>query len=171
MSVVIRPAVLDDVETIREVERRAGEQFRAIGMSSVADAEVPPPALIAPFVVMGRLWVDDHGDGPVAFVVASVVDDCAHILQVSVVPERRGERLGAALIDHVESWAKAEGWPALTLTTFRDVAWNRPYYERLGFSELRPEPGTQLSDLMIHEANEFGPGTRVAMWRRIRTAS
>jgi hypothetical protein len=60
---------------------------------------------------------------------------------------------------------------ALTLSTLRDVAWNRSYYERLGFSELTPQPGTQLSNLIDDEAKDFDPATRIAMWRRISTAS
>ena len=82
-------------------------------MSSVADAELSSHAMLAEFIVERRLWVVDDGAGPVAFIAASVVDDCAHIVQVSTVPERRGERLGATLIDHVESWATSEGHRAL----------------------------------------------------------
>jgi len=140
-------------------------------MASVADAEVPSHATLAEFVAEKRLGVLGDGAGPVAFIAASVVDDDAHIVQVSALPERRGERLGAALIDHVESWASSQGHRALTLSTFRDVAWNRPYYERLGFSELTPQPGSQLSNLIDDEANDFDPKTRIAMWRRVSTAS
>lgn len=168
---MIRLAVLDDIEGIRDIERRAGEQFREIGMASVADAELPSHAMLAEFVAEKRLWVLDDGSGPVAFIAASVVDDCAHIVQVSALPERRGERLGATLINHVESWATSQGHRALTLLTFRDVAWNRPYYERLGFSELTPQPGSQLSNLIDDEAKDFDSATRIAMWRRISTAS
>jgi len=168
---MIRLAVLEDIEAIRDIERRAGEQFREIGMASVADADVPSHAMLAEFVAEKRLWVLDDGAGPVAFIAASVVDDDAHIVQVSALPERRGERLGATLINHVESWASSQGHRALTLSTFRDVAWNRPYYERLGFSELTPQPGSQLSNLIDDEAKDFDSATRIAMWRRISTAS
>jgi hypothetical protein len=30
----------------------------------------------------------------------------------------------------------ADGYPAVTLTTFRDVPWNAPFYTRLGFAML-----------------------------------
>jgi hypothetical protein len=32
--------------------------------------------------------------------------------------------------------AAGRGVPALTLTTFRDVPWNAPYYARIGFRVL-----------------------------------
>ena len=34
--------------------------------------------------------------------------------------------------------AMAEARPTLTLTTFRDVPWNAPYYERMGFVVFEP---------------------------------
>ena len=155
---MIRLAELDDIAAIRDIERKAGEPFREIGMTSVADAELPSHALLAGFVTEQRMWVVDDGAGPVAFIAASVVDDAAHVVQVSVLPERRGERLGAGLTDHLESWARSKGLRALTLTTFRDVPWNGPYYARIGFSELTPQPGTQLATLFDAEAKDFAPG-------------
>ncbi len=166
---MIRVAVPEDIEAIRDIERKAGEQFREIGMASVADAELPSHALLAELIAGGRMWVFDEGAGPVAFIAASVVDDSVHIVQVSVLPERRGERLGAGLINHLESWATTKGHRDLTLTTFRDVPWNSPYYERLGFSELTPQPGTQFAKLVDAEAEDFDPKTRVAMRRRAAT--
>ena len=44
--------------------------------------------------------------------------------------------LGAALLDHAATGAQRHGLAALTLTTFTDVPWNAPYYERLGFRHL-----------------------------------
>lgn len=167
---MIRLAALDDVEYIPMIESQAGELFRKIGMDSIADAPVPSLELVTRYVEERRLWVYDDGAGPVAFVVASVVDDCAHIVQVSVVPERRGESLGAALIDEVESWARSHGLCALTLTTFRDVPWNEPYYQRIGFSEVRPPPGSELADLVCEEARELDAAARVTMRREISMA-
>jgi hypothetical protein len=48
--------------------------------------------------------------------------------------QRRG--LGGALVSTVCTWARAQGCPTVTLTTFRDVPWNGPFYQELGFSEL-----------------------------------
>ena len=42
--------------------------------------------------------------------------------------------------------ARTEGRPALTLTTFGDVPWNAPYYQRLGFVIVDPaEQGPELA--------------------------
>ena len=80
----------------------------------------------------------DADDRPVAYLISAVVDGCAHVEQVSVAPAHARRGLGAALIDHLAAVAAAEGRPAVTLTTFRDVPWNAPYYERLGFRVIAP---------------------------------
>ena len=44
--------------------------------------------------------------------------------------------------------------PAVTLTTFRDVPWNAPYYERLGFRTLAADEITPgLAAIRAHEAD------------------
>src|SRR5262249_58850809 len=36
-------------------------------------------------------------------------------------------------------WAASRGFRALTLSTFRDVPWNAPFYERRGFRAIPPD--------------------------------
>ena len=63
-----------------------------------------------------------------------------------------------------------EGRAALTLTTFRDVPWNAPYYRRLGFAVLASaDQGPQLRALVAREAATIpGGAPRVAMRRAVR---
>jgi len=37
---------------------------------------------------------------------------------------------------HVCQWAAAAGYESVSLTTFRDIPWNMPFYARLGFSAV-----------------------------------
>jgi GNAT superfamily N-acetyltransferase len=150
---VIRLARPDEVDAIREVEHRAGERYRTVGLGLVADSDGSPPEVVAEFIEGGRAWVFDEGAGPIGFVLASAIDGCAHIEQVSALPRGRG--IGAALIRQVEAWAISEGLPALTLSTFRDVPWNAPYYECLGFSEF--QPGPQLAALDVADHRKYDP--------------
>lgn len=48
--------------------------------------------------------------------------------------DRQG--LGTALLEAVCSWAKARGFPAVTLSTFRDVPSDGPFYRRLASASL-----------------------------------
>ena len=92
------------------------------------------------FARAGRSWVAVGEDGrPVGYAVVEVLDGCAHIEQVSVELEHQGRGVGGALMREVEAWAAGRDLGALTLTTFSDVAWNRPLYEHLGFSVVSEE--------------------------------
>ncbi|ATL71770.1 GNAT family N-acetyltransferase [Nocardia terpenica] len=112
-------------------------------MSSVAEDEPPSIEQLRAFADDGRAWViADATDTPIAYLILDLVDGNAHIDQVSVHPDHAGRRLGRDLVEYAAEWAVARGIPALTLTTFTEVPWNGPYYERLGFHRLAVERET-----------------------------
>jgi predicted N-acetyltransferase YhbS len=48
-----------------------------------------------------------------------------------------GQRgIGSALVETVCDWAKLQGYPALSLSTFRDLPWSASFYANLGFRML-----------------------------------
>ena len=144
---MIRLASPGDLPALIDVEREAGALFRDVGMDAIADDDPGSVAELAVYQSAGRAWVSvDAADRPVAYLVADVVDGCAHIEQVSVRPAHARRGLGSALIETLAEWAAARGLRALTLTTFAAVPWNAPYYERLRFR-------------VVPEA-EIGPGLR-----------
>jgi GNAT superfamily N-acetyltransferase len=166
----IRPARPDELEALRSIERDAGRAFAAIGMPEIAGDEPRSVAELELFRVQGRALVAvDRRDRPAAYLLAEVVDGCAHVEQVSVAAAHAGQGLGAALIEHLAAAARGEGRPAVTLTTFRDVPWNAPYFERLGFSIVAPaDQGPELAALVAREAVSIpGDAPRVAMRRPI----
>ncbi len=75
---------------------------------------------------------------------------------MSVHPDAAGHRLGQALIDRADAWAVDDGLSALTLTTFVSVAWNGPYYERLGFRYI--DPADETPGLSAIRAEERAAG-------------
>jgi len=84
-----------------------------------------------------RIWVADGQDGrPLGFAVANVLDGLAHLEELDVVPDAGGRGIGTGLVATVCDWAAAQGFPAITLSTFRRVPWNEPFYARLGFRTL-----------------------------------
>ncbi|MEU9762972.1 GNAT family N-acetyltransferase [Streptomyces sp. NPDC047987] len=134
---LIRTARLCDLPLLQDMERAAGEPFRSLGMAAVADDEPLPLDVLEDYRRAGRAWVAVDGDDrPVGYLIADEVDGAAHIEQVTVHPSAARRRLGSRLIDHLAQWAAGRGLDALTLTTFRQVPWNAPYYARLGFRFL-----------------------------------
>lgn len=152
---MIRYAQENDLPLMQDIERAAGRMFAAIGMHRVADD--PPLALsvLREHARRHEAWVwCDANDLPVAYALAVPLDGAMHIEQVSVDPAQSGRGIGRRLIDHIGMTARRQGIRALTLTTFTNVPWNGPYYERLGFASI---PQSALS-----------PG--LAEIRRIETA-
>jgi len=163
VGVTIRPAREDDIETLRDIERRAGARFRDVGLGHIADAEPFAAEELTAFIDAGRAWV--AGETPCGYAVATVVDGNGHLEQISVDPAHQGNGVGRALIDRVCDWARAIGATGLTLTTFTDVPWNGPLYQHLGFVVLdEHELGSELRAVRAHEA-ELGldPAQRVCM--------
>jgi GNAT superfamily N-acetyltransferase len=168
---VIRPAHRDDFARLQAIEVAAGAAFRDVGMPEIADDDPPSLDTLAAYCAAGRAWVvadaDADGEPALGYVLVDVVDGCAHVEQVSVHPDAARRRLGAQLLDHVGAWAASSGLAAVTLTTFRAVAWNAPYYERCGFRVLADdELGPELLAVRdLESAHGLDPSQRVCMRR------
>ncbi|RRD47232.1 GNAT family N-acetyltransferase, partial [Arachnia propionica] len=150
---MIRPAVPDDLLRIIEVERAADAMFTTVGLSVVVDAPQTTAEDHAPAQEAGRLLVacaEEHG--VVGFIRVDLVDGQAHLEQVSVHPAAAGHGIGAQLMAAAEEWAVDRGLTRVTLCTYRDVPWNAPYYQRLGWEVLPDDAlGPELSALRRHE--------------------
>ena len=165
--VTIRTARQDELQLLRTLELAAGVLFRRIGMTDIAEHPPPPLQLFEQARQAGRLWVTaDADDQPTGFVLVTLVDGAAHIEQISVHPDHQGQGLGRADDRPRGAWAAEQGLPALTLSTFRSVPWNGPYYARLGFLELSDELTSGLIELLAAET-AFGldPAERIFMRR------
>jgi GNAT superfamily N-acetyltransferase len=116
----------------------------------------------------GRLWVVLADDAPVGFAHVEVIDAAtAHLEEIDVLPAHGRRGLGTRLVMHVCRWADTHGFESVTLTTFRNVPWNMPFYERLGFrviptSELSPALRTVVQD---ETRRGLDPSRRVVMKR------
>lgn len=136
----IRPATPAELPALQDIERAAGAPFRGLGMPEIADDEPPALDVLEHYRRAGRCWVaPDPRDRPVAYLLAEPVDGALHIEQVSVHPRAARRGVGRALLAHAADHAREEGLTSLTLTTFTEVPWNAPYYERLGFRPLPEE--------------------------------
>ena len=175
---MIRRAEPRDLRRLQDIERAAGTAFRGIGMAAVADDDPPSLGTLEAYRARGRAWVasDDGAAGgvgddvAVAYLLVDVVDGAAHVEQVSVDPAHAGRGWGRRLIDTAAGWAGEQGLAAVTLTTFAEVAWNAPYYARLGFTVVPDaELGPGLLAVRRHE-RELGLDAwpRVVMRRPVR---
>jgi GNAT superfamily N-acetyltransferase len=139
----IRLARSDEVPRLREIEDEAGTIFSGLGLIDEAlDASFPLDDL-ARLVGLGQVWVGClEEDLPVGMVIASVREGAVYVEEMDVLPAHGRRGLGARLLGRVCSWAEAQGHAAVTLSTFRDVPWNGPFYRKHGFRDLQPAEWT-----------------------------
>jgi GNAT superfamily N-acetyltransferase len=154
-----------DLSLLPAIERAAAQLLRGHAPEYVLN-EVTECDTLANAARDGLLWVALAGDAPVGFaLVEMLADDLPHLDEVDVEPSHGRRGLGTALVRAVCEWATASGFSMLTLTTFRAVPWNLPFYARLGFVEiprdlLRPELAAVVSN---EAARGLAPETRAVM--------
>lgn len=169
---VIRLAVPAEVHWLREIERAAGVRFGEVGMADIAAATPMAIERLVAYARAGRAWVAVDDGEVVGYVVVDVVDGAAHVEQISVDARYQGRGYARAGLAQVQRWAAAQGLAALTLSTFAEVAWNRPLDEHLGFTVLGD--GELSAGLRaVREAETCGgldPSLRVCMRRVIPAA-
>jgi len=102
-------------------------------------------------------------------VIGSVLDGMAYVEELDVVPAHGRRGLGSRLLGHVFAWGAAQGCAAVTLSTFRDVPWNGPFYRRHGFRDLAPEEWTPGMPAIRQREIAVGlkPDARVFMRREL----
>jgi GNAT superfamily N-acetyltransferase len=153
----IREPRPDELPYLQDIERDAGRWFRDIGMSEVADDEPPSIEDLTKYLQAGRVWVvTGPSEVPVAYLLIEPVDGNLHIEQVSVHSDHARRGLGRRLVEHAADHARAAHVEALTLTTFADVPWNAPYYERCGFRVLTQQELTPGLVAIRHKEAERG---------------
>lgn len=164
-DLLIRPARPDEAAALAAIEDAAAAQFARIGMDLGAVAS--DPAAIAARAADGAVLAASLGGRLTGFAIVTVVDGNAHLAELDVAPDVQRRGIGRRLIEAVADQAHAAGHHRLTLTTFRDVPWNGPWYRRLGFTELDPAAqGPALRQIRQDEARRIDPlGPRIAMAR------
>jgi GNAT superfamily N-acetyltransferase len=139
----IRLARPGEVSRLRAIEDEADAIFSGLGLIDEAlDVSFPLDHLVR-LVAMGQVWVAcDADDLPVGVVIASVREGGGYVEELDVLPAHGRRGLGTRLLTRICAWAKAQGFAAVTLSTFRDVPWNGPFYRKHGFRDLEPEEWT-----------------------------
>lgn len=148
---VVRLAGPEHVDQLPDIERAAATRFGDSLPESVLLHVTPVDNLVVAQQA-GLLWVALEPAGiPVGFAVASICGRRVHLDELDVSPEHGRQGVGSALVEAIEDYALNSGCVEITLTTFRDVPWNAPFYARVGFEvipeqELDAEVVRRLSD-------------------------
>jgi GNAT superfamily N-acetyltransferase len=165
----IRPAWRSELPAIREIEREAAQRFLDTQEAWIAEDPPAPETLLAARLEAGGLWVATlDGQRPIAAIRFRALDEALYIEQLDVLPAFAGRRLGAALLDRAEALAHEAGLSAVILSTFRDIPWNAPWYERIGFKVIDVLSAELEAIQSDHEARGLDESKRVFMRREAR---
>jgi 4-diphosphocytidyl-2-C-methyl-D-erythritol kinase len=172
VSYSIRPARPGDLDALPAIEYRARELFEdcieATGLTREFLERVSTVEDFSDAQADGTLWVAESDAGElVGFAIVVFVGGLPHLDELDVLPEHGRRGIGSRLLDAVCQWAADAGYGAVTLSTFRYVPWNLPFYARRGF---RVVPPADLSDEYValvenEEARGLRTDLRVVMIR------
>ena len=163
----------EHLAVLADIELAAATMLQGHAPASVLEETIPRAKLILA-QQEERLWIALFKDIPVGFaLVEMLAEDLPHLQEMDVTPDHGRRGLGTALLDAVLDWVARSGHQQLTLTTFRNVPWNMPFYSRRGFveipaHELRPELEAIVRDEAgrgLDRAHRVVMGNRVKAWR------
>ena len=166
IACTIRPARTGDVAVLQMIEHDAARRYAShddtrfcLALPNRGDDEH------AHVRTDGLALVAEVAGEPIGFILILPMDGRAHILEFAVTLDQQGRGYGRALIAAAEEWAASKRFHEMTLTTFRDVDWNAPFYARLGYDPF--DVGPDRLELGALIADEIAAGVhsapRVAM--------
>lgn len=143
LNITVRPTRPGNVTALPAIERAAGKRFRDYPeLAWLAEGDVISAEQHLDYAERGLSWLAVANELPVGFILAETHVSSLFIVELSVHLDWQGKGIGRRLIACVADQARKRGLASLTLTTFRDVPWNAPFYARLGFemiTTLTPE--------------------------------
>lgn len=161
-----RPA---DLPLLPAIELAAARLLAGHAPESVL-AETTSQDVLRRVQSIGQLWVALADEVPVGFAHVEIFETAsAHLDEIDVHPNHGRRGLGTKLVTAVCSWAANLGYESITLSTFRDVPWNMPFYARLGFGVIPPEQLTPTLLAVVQDETRRGldPERRVVMRRAL----
>ena len=165
---MIRAAQPHEIRLLPQIENAADRRYARVGLKRVFDMPAHSIAVLERGRRQGLLWVAVSPRGRVVgFALMEIEGGEAWLGQLSVLDRFQRRGLGAALIERCARTARSLGHAQLLLTTYRGVAWNQPWYERRGFTEVpRGAFNRPLRVVLLRGISHGHPVWRRALMKR-----
>ena len=167
----ISPGEPDDIPALIAVDKAASVLFEPTGLLEAAALNDHVPADVFEIEMpKGNVFVTRNQHGwAVGFALIRSRGEGLYLDQVSVHPDHGQKGLGRALVIRVITEAERRNLPHVSLSTFRDLAWNGPFYASIGFKEI-PHDRLETYMLEIEEAQRpfMDVSKRCFMRRKVR---
>jgi GNAT superfamily N-acetyltransferase len=137
----VRPARGNEVGELQNIDLASATLFRGTGLidfGPLGEPEQPiPEDRLRKGFGDGLIWVAvDQLDELVGFALCSDRGEDLYLDQLSVLPRHGRQGLGTRLVRRCLQEAEARSFRRVSLSTFRKVPWNGPFYRQLGFREI-----------------------------------
>ncbi|MFM2302831.1 MAG: hypothetical protein RLZZ135_234 [Cyanobacteriota bacterium] len=165
----IRPARFEELPLLSHIENSAAALFLDTPYAFLVNDESLSLDFVRQQFYARRVWVAvDCQDSVVGYAVAREVDETLYLQQIDVKPEHGRRGIGSALVNAVCAWAQQQGYRIVSLSTFRDLPWNAPFYSKLGFHPIEEaELTTGFQQIRLKELEAGLPvSERVIMHRK-----
>jgi GNAT superfamily N-acetyltransferase len=163
----IRSAQIEELSQLATIEQAAAIRFQGTLYAFLADGAPLPIEFVQQRFQAGQVWVAvDLYNIVIGFAITREVDRTLYLQEIDILPNHGQRGLGKALVETIQTWAANSGYAAMSLSTFRDLPWNAPFYAKLGFriqdeSDLTEE----FQAIRQHEQDAGLPiGDRVIMY-------
>lgn len=161
----------EDIPALIAVDKAASALFEPTGLIDPnALNDHVPAEVFAADIPKERVFVARNAHGwPVGFALISPRGNGIYLDQISVHPDHGQRGIGRELVMTVLAEAEHQKLPHVTLSTFRDLPWNGPFYASLGFREI---PRDRLQPFMLEleqaQAPHMDVSARCFMLRKVR---
>lgn len=160
----------DEIPALIAVDLAAGSLFADTGLLSeeALTDHVPPEVFEQAIAASDLIVARGPAREPVGFALTSRRGGTLYLDQISVHPGHGRKGIGAVLVGRVIAEARLRRLCCVTLSTFRDLAWNGPFYRRLGFREIaRPKLADWMLELETVQAASLDVSLRCFMMRKV----
>lgn len=152
-ALIVRRSEDSEIPTLMDIQVAAAARFAALGIIATSDGlpETIPVKAFQQAAARGLLLTAQVEERCVGFALCSVERPDLYLDQLSVRPDASRNGVGTSLLDAVSAEASRRGLWGVSLSTFRNVAWNAPFFAKQGFQEI-PRAGLALWQLDIESA-------------------
>lgn len=171
-SYYTRLATADELPALRAIELAAARRFSESDLPEpMRSGYTVPVQYLQQAFNRQALWVAQTSDNQLAgYSIMREADNLALLYQLDVLPQYGKQGIGRELVLKAISRAEELDYNVIYLTTFRHIAWNAPFYAKLGFIIM---PDDELPPALLDRLNQERAllANRVAMAKRWRAAT
>lgn len=158
-----------DLEALWHIEKRATGQLADHGYPQLVLSEPSLADFEAKLAGRGVWVAAGPNNGAVGYACAGELEALFWLHQMGVDPAHGNKGIGKALLAAVVDHAKWAFHTAIGLTTFKDIAFNAPFYAKAGFLRVsRDGAAPWLQQQLDNECPQgVDPSTRTIMVRKL----